>query len=70
MQALYLDNLGRAGSKAELDHWLPMLIAGGQGAVAGGIQGSFEAHDHLVKAWYQTLSERSGFSAHILGPIA
>ena len=53
VQALYLDNLGRAGSKAELDSWLPVLSARGQLAVAGDIQNSFEARDRLVKTWYQ-----------------
>jgi hypothetical protein len=52
VQALYLDDLGRAGSKTELDNWLPALSAGGRQAVAGAIARSFEAQDHLVKSWY------------------
>jgi hypothetical protein len=60
VQALYLDNLGRAGTKAELDSWLPLLNSpGGQMAVAGDIVNSFEARDWLVKSWYQTYLGRS-----------
>jgi hypothetical protein len=60
VQALYLDNLGRAGSPTELDGWLAVLHGpGGQSAVAGGILGSFEAHDRLVNTWFQTYLGRS-----------
>jgi parallel beta-helix repeat protein len=58
VQALYLDDLGRAGSKAELDAWVPALGAGQQ-AVAQRIESSFEARDHLVKSWYQTYLGRA-----------
>src|SRR5262249_42843578 len=66
-QALYLDDLGRAGSQAELDLWLPVLKAGGQQGVAAGIQGSFEARDHLVKTWYQTYLGRAAGDTEELG---
>jgi hypothetical protein len=54
VQALYLDSLGRAGSKAELDAWVAVLNGpgGSRVAVANGIQRSFEGRDHLVKSWY------------------
>jgi hypothetical protein len=53
VQALYLDVLGRAGMQSELDSWLPVLAGpGGQQGVAAGIEGRFEARDHLVKSWY------------------
>jgi hypothetical protein len=67
VQALYLDALGRAGSKAELDRWLPALGAGGRQAVAGGIQGSLEARDHLVQAWYQTYLGRAADGTEQMG---
>jgi hypothetical protein len=55
IQALYLDEVGRAGTKTELDGWLPVFNgSGGAGAVAAGIKGSQEAHDHQVKSWYLT----------------
>jgi hypothetical protein len=55
VQALYLDELGRAGSTAELDGWVNGMLnrpGGSRGAVAAGIAGSAEARDHLVKSWY------------------
>src|SRR5262249_37718585 len=55
VQALYLDELGRAGSKAQLDRWVTGLLnqpGGSQRAVAAGIAGSLEAQDYLVKSWY------------------
>ena len=53
VQALYLDELGRQGTKFELDGWAAFLNAGGsQSAVATAIDRSAEARDHLVKSWY------------------
>jgi hypothetical protein len=57
VQALYLDELGRAGSKAELDAWTQVFTSGGtqiqdQATIASDIQQSVEARDHLVKSWY------------------
>jgi hypothetical protein len=59
IQALYLDDLGRAGSKAELDSWLPAFNSRGSTAVASGIQASQEARDHLVRSWYLTYLGRA-----------
>jgi predicted outer membrane repeat protein len=59
VQALYLDVLGRAGAKAELDGWLGTLKAGGQQAVAAGIEGTFEARDRLVQTWYRAYLGRT-----------
>jgi hypothetical protein len=60
VQALYLDELGRAGSLGELDGWVAALNGpgGSQALVAAAIVGSFEARDHLVKGWYQTFLGR------------
>jgi len=59
VQAVYLAELGRAGSKAELDAWLPVLNGpGGQAAVARGISQSREGRDNLVKSWYVTFLGR------------
>jgi hypothetical protein len=54
VQALYLDDLGRAGARSELDSWAALLngAAGAQAAVAFDIAHSLEAQDHLVKSWY------------------
>jgi hypothetical protein len=62
VQALYLDELGRAGSQAELDGWVNGALeapGGSQQAVAAGIADSPEARDHLVKTWYQTYLGRT-----------
>jgi hypothetical protein len=55
VQALYIDELGRAGTKSELDSWVTLLNApgGSQALVATTIEHSAEARDHLVKSWYQ-----------------
>jgi hypothetical protein len=60
VQALYLADLGRAGSTSELDAWAALLPAsGGSAVVANGIAGSFEAQDRLVKEWYLTYLGRA-----------
>jgi hypothetical protein len=70
VQALYLDDLGRAGSVAELDLWLPTLNGpGGQKAVASGIGSSPEARDHLVKGWYQSYLGRTAQGGEELGVV-
>jgi hypothetical protein len=58
VQALYLAELGRAGSRAELDAW-GALLHGSQGspdqgraAVAAAVAASPEARSHLVTGWY------------------
>jgi hypothetical protein len=59
VQALYLDDLGRPGSIAELDGWAGMLAGpSGQQAVASAIFHSQEGTDHLVRGWYVTFLGR------------
>ena len=65
VQPLYLDELGRAGSTAELDSWAVAFNDGSsqmdaQAAIATGVEQSFEGRDHLVKGWYQTFLGRGG----------
>ncbi len=53
VQALYLAELGRAGSAAEVNAWVNALKGpGGRQAVCTGIARSFEACDRLVRGWY------------------
>jgi hypothetical protein len=60
IQTLYLADLGRAGSTAELDHWVGQLNGGaGTAAVVRAIETSQEASDHLVRSWYQTFLGRN-----------
>jgi hypothetical protein len=69
VQALYLDVLGRAGTLAEVEGWASPLYAPGasQAAVAAGIEGSFEARDHLVNSWYATYLGRKAQAGEELG---
>jgi hypothetical protein len=69
VQALYLDELGRPGSKAELDGWVAVLSApgGSQAAVAADIEHSFEARDRLVGAWYAAFLGRPAANGEELG---
>ena len=69
VQALYLDELGRAGAKAELDGWVGVLngSGGSQTTVAGDILHSQEARDHLVKSWYVTFLGRQADGTEELG---
>jgi hypothetical protein len=55
VQALYLADLARTGSLAELDAWVAILNGpgGSRAVVAADIAGSTEARDDLVKSWYQ-----------------
>jgi hypothetical protein len=63
VQALYLDELGRPGTLAELDGWVKVLNGtGGRRAVVAGIAGSFEARDRVVKGWYQTFLGRTAMN--------
>ena len=64
VQALYLDALGRAGSKTELDSWAVQFNQGlsqtdAQASIARGIDESWEGRDHLVKGWYETYLGRA-----------
>jgi len=55
VQAVYVDALGRAGTRAEyLDGWVQVLIGlgGSQSVVAADIEHSPEARHHLVQSWY------------------
>jgi hypothetical protein len=54
VQALFLQELGRAGSTSELDFWAGVLTSPGgtQATVANSILRSSEARTHLVTGWY------------------
>jgi hypothetical protein len=54
VQTVYLDDLGRSGSHAELDIWSAYLdgTTATRTGVASAIAHSGEAEDHLVKSWY------------------
>ena len=69
IQELYLDDLGRAGSKAELDGWVSVLHgAGGTRSLAAqDIAGSMEGRDHLVKSWYLAFLGRQANGTEELG---
>jgi hypothetical protein len=72
-QVLYLDALGRAGSKAEIDSWAALFGAPNttktqaQLAIASGIEGSMEARDHMVKTWYSHYLGRAAGHGEELG---
>ena len=59
VQALYLDELGRAAALSELNGWVQVLNATSQAVVAADIAQSGEAIDHLVRTWYQTYLGRA-----------
>jgi hypothetical protein len=66
VQALYLDALGRPGSKAELDVWVAVMPPGATAlplAVVSGIEDSTEAFDHLVQSWFLNYLGRPALSA-------
>ena len=68
VQALYVDDLGRAGILAELDSWVAVLNGpGGDQAVASGIEHSPEARKYLVQSWYRLFLARSATSAEEAG---
>jgi subtilisin-like proprotein convertase family protein len=56
IRQIYLNELGRAGTPAEWNLWVPALTSGpnGRSAVFNGIARSGEARDRLVKSWYVT----------------
>src|SRR5262249_5701530 len=72
IQALYLDELGRPGSKSELDGWVNTLNAPGMSpaTVAAGIQHSPEARDHLVRSWYWAFLGRQAAGGEELGWVS
>lgn len=65
VQAIYLDALGRAGSKFELDSWAVVFNfsnltrAQAQQVIATGIENSVEARTYLVNSWFQTYLNRA-----------
>jgi streptogramin lyase len=59
IQSLYRNALGRAGSMAELDGWVSVLVRAGSGPVVNGIERSPEARTRLVKSWYVTFLGRA-----------
>jgi autotransporter-associated beta strand protein len=69
VQALYLDELGRAGARAELDGWVNVLNGPGmsQATIAAGIEHSPEARDHLVRSWYWAFLGRQAAGGEELG---
>jgi hypothetical protein len=72
VQAVYLDELGRPGSKAELDGWAALCNGGlsqaqAQAAIATGIQHSPEGEDHQVKSWYLAYLGRAAQGGEELG---
>jgi hypothetical protein len=69
VQALYLDELGRRGARAELDAWVNALNSPGmsQATIAAGIEHSPEARDHLVRSWYWAYLGRQAANGEELG---
>jgi hypothetical protein len=73
VQGLYLDALGRVGSKAELDAWAKLFNQAGltqtqaQQTIAARIEGSAEGRDHLVKSWYLTYLGRQAMNGEEKG---
>ncbi len=70
VQALYLDELGRAGSLSELEGWVGVLNANSSTVVAADLASSAEATDHLVQTWYQTYLGRTPSNGEELGWVA
>jgi hypothetical protein len=69
VQALYLDELGRAGMTSELDGWVNVLnnSGGSQATVVNAIANSPEAHNHLVTGWYVTFLGRTPGAGEVAG---
>ena len=72
VEALYQDDLGRAGdlnSPVDAGIWVSLLNQGTAtpADVAAGIVQSPEARDHLVKGWYQTYLGRAPMGGEELG---
>jgi hypothetical protein len=72
IQNLYLDELGRAGSVAELNGWVAILkgTPNGQAVVAQDIEDSPEGRDHLVQGWYRTFLGRTANGGEERGHVA
>ncbi len=56
---LFQNVLGRPASQGDQNYWNNVRGQSGQAAVANGIQGSDEAHTHLVNGGYQTYLGRT-----------
>ena len=70
VQALYLAELGRAGSAAELSSWLPTLRGpNGQATVALSIENSPEGRTNLVRGWYRTYLGRPATGGEEAGRV-
>jgi hypothetical protein len=76
VQVLYLNALGRAGSKAEIDGWAAAFGGSNtsnaqvQSAIASGIEGSLEGRDHMVKTWYLHYLGRAAVGGEELGWVS
>jgi hypothetical protein len=69
VQALYVDALGRAGDRPELDNWVAQLNGpgGSDAAIASVIEHSPEARDKLVNSWYQNYLGRQAVGGEEMG---
>jgi hypothetical protein len=73
VQVLYLNALGRAGSKAEIDGWAAAFGGSSssnapmQATIARGIEGSTEGRDHEVKSWYVQYLGRAATGGEEMG---
>jgi subtilisin-like proprotein convertase family protein/photosystem II stability/assembly factor-like uncharacterized protein len=68
IRQVYFDALGRLGSLAEWNIWVPYLQqANGRAIIANAIETSLEARDYLVKTWYQTYLGRTAMNGEELG---
>jgi hypothetical protein len=67
VQALYVNELGRAGTTLELDSWASMLNGpgGSQASVVEFIANSQEAHNRVVAGWCVTFLGRSAASGDL-----
>ena len=70
-QSLYLDLLGRAGSRNELAPWAALLATpNGARAAADAIAHSPEARDRLVRSWYVGFLDRPARNGEHAGFVA
>jgi hypothetical protein len=70
IQALYHAVLGRTGSTAEIDGWLPLLGSQGRRALVTALTGSTEAEDRVVRGWYSTYLGRQAVGGEENGFVA
>jgi hypothetical protein len=59
VEALYLDDLGRAGTTTEMSGWVSMFESQGASAVANLFAHAPESLDHVVRGWYMTYLGRA-----------